>query len=794
MTKLKRLTTLVLAVAMALCLGVFIGLNVNDAKAEEPIQNVFVMEEGVSIRYNATDPGLRFIVKMSEDVKEKAVAEGSKLGFIISLTQYFDGVTDDFINITPKLDVESLVVPAEKIYKDGDYYYANGVVGSMLEKNLTREYSCVAYIYDGTDYIYADYSAEENSRSWQEIASEAFFDLEDFKDQTDYGIFGSFDLPIIIDNEGYNTYSALVELAQTGFVGNDLVFKLAPEVDSSEALPETFKGVIIEDGDFITFEKVGDVTNGLESVRGGDASLVSYEISNEWAKNGTNSLKAVFNKANFVDTTLAGSKWRGQLYIDTWDPSVKLGLPNAYVGKDAAELWINASESCSVIFDVGSWSKVYLLSKGENHIIIKSSDMLSGSYDFSSGNYLFSIDLLQFNDEKESGEITLYVDAFKYINSADLPQLNCPEYTPVDGDFLTFETVNGTNNGIEIIRGGNAGLASYELSNDWAKNGTTSLKAVFNKSTFTDTSLAGASWRGILYVDAYYDKLGLPNAFDGKDAVEFWVYASEACDIIIDVMKSPSEGGNWSKVYHLDKGENKIVLKSNDTLSGSNDFTEGSSALNINVLSFETVRKAGAIVLYLDAFKYIDSSEQQANPEYTPVDGDFLTFDTIAGSNNGLSDIQGGNSGLVSYEISDAWAKNGSTSLKAVFNKANFAETSLAGSVARGVLFIGALGSELGLANAYEGKNAVKFYVKASEACTIIIDVMKNENEGGNWSKTYNLVEGENEIILTASDTLSGTNDFTQGSEQLNINVLSFAASEGLLTLYLDAFSYISVS
>lgn len=265
MTKRRNnvIICLIVALVVSVCSFAFTTQAFATEETLAPTTNVFEMEEGGYIRYNMADPGVRFRVRMSEDIKNRAVAENATLGFVISLTEYFTGHENDYLSVSPKLDVESLIVPADKIYLDEDgYYYANAVVGNMLEQNLALQYSCVAYLTEGeTAPIYATYSAEVNSRSWQDIASVAFFKVPEFRSQTDYASFGSEELPVLVNATGYNSYSALVDLVKAGNSFENVTFKLTETVEVTEKLGNDFLGTLTyTDGVGVYYAFTGEET------------------------------------------------------------------------------------------------------------------------------------------------------------------------------------------------------------------------------------------------------------------------------------------------------------------------------------------------------------------------------------------------------------------------------------------------------------------------------------------------------------------------------------------------------
>ena len=168
--KTKRLSLIVRIIALfalIVCAAAFNrSVGVKAADGEKPA-GVFEMTNGASLRI-ANDGGIRFRVKMSEDIAEPIKNGERKLTIVIAPEILFDRVVDkDYANIEKSLEIG---VDSAKIYKgtnDGetDYWYANGVIVNVLEKNRKLKFKAVAY-YTEKDGLSRKYTNNESpSRS-----------------------------------------------------------------------------------------------------------------------------------------------------------------------------------------------------------------------------------------------------------------------------------------------------------------------------------------------------------------------------------------------------------------------------------------------------------------------------------------------------------------------------------------------------------------------------------------------------------------------------------------------------
>ena len=155
MKKIKKWGLAVLCGAATLVFSAFLFAKPAEVQvqAEEGTQSILEMENGTSLKINS-EGGLRFRVKMDETEKNYIVNNDNiSLYFLIAPKDLFDNVTYtngewDFYNgLTQKLTIP---VDENKIYQEGDYYWANGCIVSIKESNRERDFMSIAYTYNHT--------------------------------------------------------------------------------------------------------------------------------------------------------------------------------------------------------------------------------------------------------------------------------------------------------------------------------------------------------------------------------------------------------------------------------------------------------------------------------------------------------------------------------------------------------------------------------------------------------------------------------------------------------------------
>jgi len=116
---------------------------------------VFEMDDGASLKLGQVG-GLRFIVRMDESVysfiKDTADAE---YGFVIAPKNLLQAAEGDYLNMPLKIGGAA---DKAKLYKDGDYWFANGCVTDVKAANLERSFAAVAYIKYNGEVRYTEYN------------------------------------------------------------------------------------------------------------------------------------------------------------------------------------------------------------------------------------------------------------------------------------------------------------------------------------------------------------------------------------------------------------------------------------------------------------------------------------------------------------------------------------------------------------------------------------------------------------------------------------------------------------
>ncbi len=395
-TKTRNVFILVLVAALCGIMAIFSWKTPTNTVSAETSTNVFEMQEGASIR-TADNAGLRFRVKMSEDVKDKVVDGTAELGFVISLTKYFDQVTDGkYIDVDPKIEVSSLVIPADKIYlgrdEDAGYWWANGVVGNMHEANLVKDYSGVAYLkttttVEGETVENYQYATSPQSRSVQLVASRAYFGETTSvweKIKAVYPKMGTEEMPILIGGDQWNTYANLVAKVNGGASQEGVYFELTEDIMADEKLGADFKGNFVENGFTVTTNediydnvKTDDFAIELSTVNSniygqGSISSIAYNES-------LDAVEAVFGiTTNYQSFDVAVKPTKTQEYYETLKTN----------GYKYLTLKVQVPTNCDWMFVSDSSVGNYTEFEGSGSNWTKSNILLADGAENSKGYYL----------------------------------------------------------------------------------------------------------------------------------------------------------------------------------------------------------------------------------------------------------------------------------------------------------------------------------------------------------------------------------------------------------------------
>ncbi|MBR2023474.1 MAG: metallophosphoesterase [Clostridia bacterium] len=187
MKKVKKslLVASLLASSFLACGAVYssntVKTNVANAGSEAVEAVDFGTVFGASVRISEPN-GIRFKLQLSESKKTEIFAKdsGKTLGMFIFPGSKID-TTTDYSTLSQKINIS---FAENNLYKDGDYWYANGVMTNLYIQNFNKEFVGVGYIYDGTNYEYSEFTESENVRSLSYVAGEAYNNpnLSEYKD------------------------------------------------------------------------------------------------------------------------------------------------------------------------------------------------------------------------------------------------------------------------------------------------------------------------------------------------------------------------------------------------------------------------------------------------------------------------------------------------------------------------------------------------------------------------------------------------------------------------------------
>ena len=175
------------------------------------------MVEGVSLRMGDDEGGIRFRAKMNQAAADAVRNGTATMKFVIAPKVLFDTVTDgNYANLSKKIEI---TVDGSKIYQDGEYYYANGVIANILEENRALDFCATAYFAEGEKITYATSSTETVRGNLYDVVNQLtvlYGDTyaEDILGSAAYGWYGSESYPIVIKT--VEAYNALAEQVNGG--------------------------------------------------------------------------------------------------------------------------------------------------------------------------------------------------------------------------------------------------------------------------------------------------------------------------------------------------------------------------------------------------------------------------------------------------------------------------------------------------------------------------------------------------------------------------------------------------
>ncbi len=269
---------------LVLCLTLAFAFSFNATKVQATVDNdAFVMVEGASVATNKD--GIRFRVQMGQNVYDKVFTNDAnddvKLSVLIAPETFFDDLAETanagkYQQLAKKVEVK--IDDVAKVYKQGDYYFANAVLtnlavannNAITEDQFDLEFVAVGCIATttGSETTY-EYTALSEARTQYQVAQSAILDVED--------ITGEYAKVLLAENSPYKTWLGKEE--------HPIV------VDSEEDFTSLTTKVVNE----VSFDNVAiDIKNDF-----GIADRTSIPAS-----------ATITHKVNFYDgATLLESKW-----------------------------------------------------------------------------------------------------------------------------------------------------------------------------------------------------------------------------------------------------------------------------------------------------------------------------------------------------------------------------------------------------------------------------------------------------------------------------------------------------
>ena len=197
------------------------------------VSGEFAMDDGVSLKLN-NDGGLRFILRMNEDVKNYVCDENNadvKLGVIVAPKDLMLAANGDYLGMAKKVDIE---IDKAKLYQVGEDWLANACIIQINEQNREYNFTAVGYIVDGTSVQYTAYNDLARGNLYNVVNQCVLGSYtKDVLELTSYNTWFGVDenYPIMIDNT--KDYDTLID-----------------KINSNDAVAELFDGksVLVSNG------------------------------------------------------------------------------------------------------------------------------------------------------------------------------------------------------------------------------------------------------------------------------------------------------------------------------------------------------------------------------------------------------------------------------------------------------------------------------------------------------------------------------------------------------------------
>ena len=381
----KRISILILLLLVTCTLCLSVSFSTGKVMAEET--GSFEMAYGANLKLGKD--GLRFKVRFDKSTYDKIVTNDKEnkveLHAYITYAEDFADYTNNYVNMQNKIGGK---LDETKIYKDGEYYYANVCIVNLYKASAAlvgRNLACIAFIVDNTAetpvYKYAEFpngadetgerSIDNITRSQYGVITSAIFDA-DFKNVDtifeNHGWFGEKANPIVVENG--KDYDTLIDKVNTSnaFKGKTVIVRdgvtATKEITNEENKPAIKKEIVI------TFDKAnGEAEETIKILEGEKISELPNDPTKAEEVDKTYRFDGWFNGETrittdtvFTESVTLTAKYTAvdKLFTITWknadgtiletDENVKYGETPTYDGESPADC---ASDTTKYINFIG---------------------------------------------------------------------------------------------------------------------------------------------------------------------------------------------------------------------------------------------------------------------------------------------------------------------------------------------------------------------------------------------------------------------------------------------------------
>lgn len=630
---IKKFSVLILSLALVLCAFTLTVFGFNSAKADVVAEfSVYQMEESVSIK-QVENGGIRFRVKM--DANTKAFidsAEDVTYGFIITPVYFYENRAaatdetygiDDYIYSIAKYAGETgvgILGDKAKIYQEGEYYYANGVLEGIGKDSPDLKYIAIAYVKDGSGFHYATFDAD-NAIDIKTAASTIYLDgtsdIEQIRKIDILADFGTATNPVLIsDNADMYALSTATnngvitgeEDPGTGTV-ETINFKLLTDITfDCHATPVAsgFAGAVDYNGK--TIDLVNGGTNPIAHAFAGHTDDCTVCAPVESLITMTPKISNVISGTAWAESYVANEDFPydcGDYTGDLWKLTPKSGIISIKVFYTADEL--TAFFTAPVKYNKVKFS--YYINNPNGTSIYNTTANGTGvfndeEYKYSSGKWV-TVEMpietvianvsngwlnLMGQGSGQQGTWDIYFSDFELIFDFDLLDADtATAYTSLRGfgSDAWSGTYKGTAVAVEDLPV--AGYDGRTIKSQWASNYSLYATITFDMTNYEGMTVAEA-------ITAYAESLGVTHI-----RVNYLIYDGGSITLRTSGVISSTKKGAWIALELTVSDFVSNLAK----VSDYGNVTDSSAITGYDLFLFSAFRGSSAPTLYLGDIEFV---------------------------------------------------------------------------------------------------------------------------------------------------------------------------------------------